>query len=287
MARSNHLGVDLGRNRLFVAELGNDSVAVVDLSEAKLAKRLTGLKEPQGVVFSPNADKLFVANGGHGTVAIFNGGDLARSGEISLGDDADNIRLDKDGNIVVGYGAGALAVLDSSTGGRIANIPLAAHPESFQIESDGGRIFVNEPRARRIGLIERASGREVARWGASGAAGNFPMALDAQGRRLFVAYRTPALLAAFDTRNGEIAAKSETCHDADDVFHDAARGRVYVVCGEGAIALLDAKTLREIGRLQTRAGARTGLYAPELGLLFVAVPARDGEVAEIRAYRPR
>jgi sugar lactone lactonase YvrE len=285
--RVDHLGVDLGRKRLFVAELGNDSVAVVDLGEAKLAKRLTGLKEPQGVVFSPNTDKLFVANGGDGTVAIFDGGDLARSGEISLGEDADNIRLDKDGNIVVGYGAGALAVLDPATGGRITNIPLAAHPESFQIEPDGGRIFVNEPRALRIGLIERASGKEVARWGASGAAGNFAMALDAQGQRLFVAYRMPALLAAFDTRNGEPAAKSETCRDADDVFHDAARGRVYVVCGEGAIAVLDAKTLREIGRLQTRTGARTGLYAPELGLLFVAVPARDGEVAEIRAYRPR
>jgi hypothetical protein len=85
-------------------------------------------------------------------------------------------------------------------------------------------------------------GKEVARWGASGAAGNFPMALDAQGQRLFVAYRMPALLAAFDTSNGEIAAKSETCRDADDVFHDAARGRVYVVCGEGAVAVLDAKT---------------------------------------------
>jgi hypothetical protein len=60
-----------------------------------------------------------------------------------------------------------------------------------------------------------------------------------------------------------------------------------VVCGEGAVAVLDAKTLREEGRLQTRAGARTGLYAPVLDLLFVAVPARDGAAAEIRVYRPR
>jgi DNA-binding beta-propeller fold protein YncE len=285
--RIDHLGIDLGRKRLFVAELGNDSVAVVDLAEGKLTKRLTGLKEPQGVGFSPKSDRLFVANGGDGTVAIFSGGDLDRVGSVALGDDADNIRLDNDGNVVVGYGAGALAVLDPATGGRIANIPLAAHPESFQIESDGGRIFVNEPRALRIGVIDKASGKETAKWGAPGAAANFAMALDAGGRRLFVVYRMPALLAAFDTQTGEIVGKAETCRDADDVFHDAARSRVYVVCGEGAVAVLDAKTLREEGRLQTRAGARTGLYAPVLDLLFVAVPARDGAAAEIRVYRPR
>jgi hypothetical protein len=285
--RIDHLALDLGRRRLFVAELGNDSVAVVDLAAGKLIKRLTGLKEPQGVGFSPKTDRLFVANGGDGTVAIFDGGDLARTGAIALGDDADNIRLDKDGNIVVGYGAGALAILDPATGARIADIKLAAHPESFQIESETGRIFVNEPRAVRIGVIERTSGKEAARWGAPGAAGNFPMALDAGGRRLFVAYRMPALLAGFDTRSGEIVAKAETCRDADDLFHDPARDRVYVICGEGAIAVLDARSLRELGRLQTRAGARTGFFAPQLDLLFVAVPAHQNEQAEIRFYHPR
>lgn len=285
--RIDHLAIDLGRKRLFVAELGNDSVAVVDLAEGKLAKRLTGLHEPQGVGFAPKTDKLFVANGGDGTVAIYSGGALERVGSVALGDDADNIRLDNDGNVVVGYGAGALAVLDPATGAKLANIPLAAHPESFQIEPDGGRIFVNEPRALRIGVIDRASGKEAAKSGAPGAAANFPMALDAAGRRLFVVYRMPALLAAFDTRTGEIAGKTETCRDADDVFHDPARDRLYVTCGEGAIAVLDAKTLREQGRLHTRAGARTGIYAPTLDLMFVALPARDGEPAEIRAYRPR
>jgi DNA-binding beta-propeller fold protein YncE len=285
--RIDHLAMDLGRRRLFVAELGNNSVAVVDLAAGKLERRLNGLKEPQGVAFSPKTDRLFVANGGDGTVAIFNGGELARIGEIPLGDDADNIRIDKDENIVVGYGAGALAVLDPANGRKIAEILLAAHPESFQIAPDGGRIFVNEPRALRVGVIDKASGKEIARWALPAAVDNFPMALDATGDHLFVVYRMPALIAAFDTSNGEIVGRSLTCRDADDLFHDPARGRLYVVCGGGAIAVLDAKSLREQARLQTRVGARTGYFAPELGRLFVAAPARDGNPAEIRVYRPR
>jgi hypothetical protein len=285
--RIDHLGIDFGRKRLFVAELGNDSVAVVDLASGKLTKRLTGLHEPQGVGFSPKSDKLFVANGGDGTLAIYSGATLERAGSVALGDDADNIRLDNEGNIVVGYGAGGLAVLDPATSAKLADFPLAAHPESFQIEPESRRIFVNEPRALRIGVIDGASGKEVARWGVPGAAANFPMALYAGGNRIFVVYRMPPLVVAFDTRTGEIAGKAETCRDADDIFHDSTRDRLYVTCGGGAIAVVDANTLREQGRLATRSGARTGLYVSALDLLFVAVPAKGGEAAEIRAYRPR
>jgi hypothetical protein len=285
--RIDHLAMDLGRKRLFVAELGANSVAVVDLAEGKPAARLTGLKEPQGVGFEPKTDQLFVANAGDGTVAIFRGGDLAPIGKIPLGDDADNIRIDQNGKIIVGYGAGALAVIDPATGAKIANIPLAAHPESFQIAPDGGRIFVNEPRALGIGVVDQASGKEVAKWNVPGAVGNFPMSLDVAGGRLFVVYRMPALIAAFDLASGEIVGRSLTCRDADELFHDRVRGRLYVVCGEGAIAVLDARTLHELGRLQTRDGARTGLFSPELDRLFIAAPAREGGAAELRVYRPR
>jgi hypothetical protein len=133
------------------------------------------------------------------------------------------------------------------------------------------------------------SGKEIAQWGAPRAFGNFVMALDAAGHRLFVVYRMPALVAAFDTRNGEMVGEIATCRDADDAFYDAARSRLYVICGEGAIAVLDAdaRGLRERARLQTRTGARTGLFASELDRIYIAVPARQRAPAEIWVYRPR
>jgi hypothetical protein len=47
MGRIDHMAIDLDRQRLFVAELGNNSVGVVDLKERKLLRRIDDLKEPK------------------------------------------------------------------------------------------------------------------------------------------------------------------------------------------------------------------------------------------------
>ena len=230
--RIDHMAVDPGRKRLFVAELGNDSVGVVDLQGHRLETRLTGLDEPQGVAFAPGADTLFIANGGNGAVEMRRGGDLSLVKTIGLGEDADNIRVEGEQQVIVGYGKGALAILDAKTGEKRQNFALAAHPESFQLDRQKGRIFVNEPGAFRVAVLDRKSGSELARWGASAClTANFPMAFDALRQRLFVAYRVPALFTMFNTRTGALMARLPTCGDADDVFYDAKRERVYVICG--------------------------------------------------------
>ena len=285
--RIDHMAIDLGRKRLFIAELGNNSVGVVDLQHGRLETRLTGFDEPQGIAYV-GADSLFIANGGSGVVEMRRGGDLSLVTTIRLGDDADNVRAEGEKQVIVGYGKGGLAVLDANTGEKREDIPLAAHPESFQLDPEGGRVFVNEPGALAIAVIDRKSGKELARWGAAGAASNFPMAFEAAGQRLFVAYRLPALITTFNTKTGELIDWRATCGDADDVFYDVKRDRVYVICGDGSIAVLAAsgQRLQELSRLATRPGARTGYYAPELDLLFVAAPARGSATAEILAYRP-
>jgi hypothetical protein len=287
--RIDHMASDPGRKRLFVAELGNNTVAVADVQNKRLETRLTGFDEPQGIGFAAQSDNVFIANGGSGTVEMRRGADLSLIEKIELGEDADNIRTDEQGRVYVGYGSGAIAMLDPATGSILKTFVLAAHPESFQIDSTSARIFVNEPKAFRIGVIDREKGMETGRWGASGAASNFPMALDAEGQRLFAVYRLPALLTTFSSSTGELIARDATCGDADDVFYDKTRKRIYVICGDGSLAVLDAsdKRPRELSRLATRSGARTGLYVPVLDLLFVAAPQRGTAEAEILVYRPR
>src|SRR6266581_3199792 len=84
--RIDHLAIDLSHNRLFVAELGNDTVAVVDLVERKVRHVITGLREPQGVGYVPSNDTLYVANAVDGAVLLFRGEPLAAAGRIDLGD---------------------------------------------------------------------------------------------------------------------------------------------------------------------------------------------------------
>ncbi len=284
--RIDHLSTDLKRQRLFVAELGNDSLGVVDLAAGKVLRRITGMSEPQGVAYVPFADSVWVANGDDGSVLVLRAEDLAPAGRIELGSDADNVRVDAlHHRVLVGYGKGALAVIDPTSRAKTADLRLKGHPEGFQLDETGTRAFVNVPDAREIEVVDLAS--QTSRSLPQGAGSNFPMAIDRDVHRVLVVFRSPPTLMALSSRDGVVASKVATCGDADDVFVDPKRGRVYVSCGEGAIDVFERREAdyRPLARVPTVSGARTSLFVPELDRLFVAVRARSGEPAAIWVFR--
>lgn len=285
--RIDHMAIDLERHRLFVAELGNDSVGVVDLNAQKVVHRISGLKEPQGVAYIRLNDSLYVANGGDGSVRVFHGPDYSPAGKIDLGSDADNIRVDLGANrILVGYGGGGIAVVDLRDNTKIKTFALKAHPESFQLDAASGQLFVNLPNARAIAVLDANTGKEGHTWPLRHGE-NFPMALDPERKRVLVAFRSPAKLAAFDWQIGGLVSEVDICGDADDLFLDQKLNRIYVTCGAGFIDILradDAKYSR-VMRVSTAAGARTGLFLPEMDRLLLGVRARFTEPAAIWVYR--
>jgi len=287
--RIDHFAFDPGLQLLFVAELGNDSVGVVDLKERKLLHRITGLSEPQGVAYHPATTTLYVANAGDGSLRLYPAPAFASLGTIALGADADNIRIDPWRNrIIVGYGKGGLAVIDPASRRKIADMPLDGHPESFQFDEMGSRIFVNVPDAPQIAALDAVSGRKVSILESAGASANFAMAVDADEQRVMIAFRNPARLVVFETGTGRREASLETCRDADDLFVDARRRRVYVSCGEGVIDVFARSTsgYERIGRIPTVAGARTSLFVPANDRLYLGVRASGTEPAAIWVFRP-
>ena len=288
--RIDHMAVDLKRQRLFVAELGNDSVGIVDLASSKVIHRIPGLKEPQGVGYENSTDTLYVANAGDGSVRLFEGNDYAARERIELGSDADNIRIDAtDHRIFVGYGSGGLAVIDPATRSKVGDVQLkAAHPEGFQIDPDSSQIFVNLPDAHAIAIADRVSQKMIGEWPLADRGANFPMALDPIRRQVLVIFRTPAELGVFAVTGGKLIATTEMCGDADDLFIDTKRGRVYVSCGAGFVDVLETNgtTYRRIARIPTISGARTSLFVPELDRLLVAARASSSEPAAIWVFRP-
>lgn len=283
--RIDHLAVDPQRRRLFVAELGNGTVEAIDLASGRSLARVGGLREPQGLAYLAARDELAVATGGDGMVRFYRASDLALAGSVSVGGDADNLRVDPRGRVVVGYGSGALAVIDPATDAVVGKTPLPGHPEGFQV--DGDRVFVNVPDAGAVVAADLAGGREVARWGDAGGRFNFPLALEPGGRRFAVVYRLPARVALMDRETGQAQQTLGTCGDSDDAFFDAARHRLYVVCGAGAVDVFDNSGGRYglRARVSTRSGARTGWFSPELDRLYVAARARNGPAA-ILVFRP-
>lgn len=285
--RMDHMTLDATGQRLFLAALGNNTVEVVDLREGVRTRQLHGTKEPQGVVLIKESNRLVVASGEDGKCRFY---DASPSviGTVDGLDDADNVRYEREHkHIYVGYGKGALAVIDADGMKKIADIPLAGHPESFQLEAKGTRIFVNVPTARYIAVIDREKRAVVATWAITEVEQNYPMALDEANHRLFVGCRKPAKMLVLDTQTGRTITAYDCCGDADDVFYDAGARRIYVSGGEGCISVFQqesADTYREAGRVPTAPGARTSLFVPETRTLYLAVPHRGEQQAEIRVF---
>jgi hypothetical protein len=271
--RIDHMAIDLSRQRLFIAELGNNSVSVVNLKDRKVLRRIAGLNEPQGVGYVQSTDTLYVANGGDGTVRLFQGETYADAEHFKLSSDADNIRVDRVvDHVIVGYGNGALAMIDAASRKRIADLPLKGHPESFQLSRDETKIFVNVPDTHEVAIIDRSFGKQTASWPTGKASGNFPMTLDDDSGRVFIVFRYPTKLGVFAMADGESVATLDVCRDADDIFFDAKRHRLYVNCGDGSLDVIKAQGgFRRIALVPTSAGARTALFVPELDRLFLAV----------------
>ena len=287
--RIDHLAVDLNRQRLFVAELGNDTVGVVDLKERGVAFTLAGLKEPQGIGYVASTDTLYVANASDGTVRLFQGPNLSPAGRVELGDDADNVRVDEAAQEVwVGYGRGALAVIDTASHRKIADVPLKAHPESFRLDAPGRRIFVNVPDANEIAVVDRGARKQITSWPDGSLSANYALALDPAHQRVLAVFRRPPVLGAFQTQDGKRIATVEVCGDSDDAFLDGKRSLVYVICGAGYVDVLEVRgeTYRRVSRVTTLSGARTGLFVPELDRLFVAARARGSTAAAVWEFRP-
>lgn len=287
--RIDHFAIDLPRQRLFVAELGNNSVGVIDLATRKVIRTIAGLDEPQGLGYVPSSDTLYVANAGDGSVRFFQGPDLLPDGRLELGDDADNIRVDAEANrVFVGHGKGALAVIDPSRRAKLVDIPLEAHPEAFQLGGMAGRIFANIPDAAQIAVIDVAAARQIATWPLREVRANFPMAFDKEANQVIVASRRPARLMVFGARDGAVIARLDLCGDADDLFVDSRRHRLYVSCGEGVVDVFErqAAGFVHVGRVRTVSGARTSLLVPEIDRLFLAVRATARQLAAIWVFRP-
>jgi WD40 repeat protein len=286
--RIDHLAVDIKGERLFIAALGNNTLEVLDLHAAKHIHRITGLHEPQGVVYVPEVKEIFVANGGDGRLDIFDSDSFKLINSVKFSDDADNIRYDAATKyIYVGFSDGALGIIDATSGKHIGDIELGGHPESFQIEKSGSRIFVNIPTANHIAVVDRKKRVVITTWPLTGAQENFPMALNETNHRLFIGFRKPSKLIVFDTESGKPVVSMGSAGDPDDIFYDAAHKRVYMSCGKGFISVfeqVDADHYKTIVKIPTAPGARTSFFVPELNRLYLAVPHRGIQGAEIRVY---
>jgi DNA-binding beta-propeller fold protein YncE len=285
--RIDHFSADVAGQRLFIAALENGSVEILDTRQGERIAEIKGLKEPQGLYYDSKTDQLYVATGGDGKLRVYEGKALTARKTLEFGGDADNVRYDRQtGYIWVGYGNGGIGIVNS-TGEKVGSVELGTHPESFQFEQSGDRVYANVPKQFGVSVIDRKSRVAVTKWGLGFSFANYPMAQDETGKRLFIGCRLPARLVVLDTSSGRIVATLPTVGDTDDIFYDADRRLVYVIGGEGAVEIFlqrDADHYESIGKTPTGSGARTGFFASNSHHLYVAVPQRGPQEAKVLVY---
>jgi DNA-binding beta-propeller fold protein YncE len=287
--RFDHFAIDISGKRLFVAALGNNTLEVLDLGAGKRIQSISGMSKPTGVVYLPEGNQIWVANGDDGTLKILDGTTYRLIHTVASLPDADNLRLDPTTKLAwLGYGDGALVIVDPTATKLLARVKLPAHPESFQLEPRGPRLFVNVPDAKQVAVIDRGRRSVVATWPMETFQANFPMALDDTNHRLFLGCRTPPRLVVLDTSTGKPVTGLEISGDTDDLFYDAKRKQLYISCGEGFVDIIrqpEANQYARLERIPTAPGARTSLFSPDLDEFYLAVPHSEKHGAEIRVFR--
>lgn len=285
--RIDHMSADAKSNRLFMAALGNNTVEVIDLAAGKVLRSIKGFQEPQGAYYWAGGDRLYVANAKTGKLNVVDGKTYSEIRAYDFNSDADNVRFDSSTKeIYVGYGDGALGVINAQLGSRVGETMLDGHPESFQLEASSPRIFVNVPTAGHVSVVDRRTRTVTAKWPVS-AKSNFPMALDEANHRLFVGCRKPPKLIVLDTNSGKEVASADIVGDTDDLFYDASLKRIYVSGGAGALTVIeqkDADHYATMATIATAPRARTSLFIPDLKRLCVAVPHQGKQPSQLLVF---
>jgi DNA-binding beta-propeller fold protein YncE len=283
-----HLAVDVRNQRIFLAATSNNTIEIYDAQRLTHLSTISGLAQPMDIVFLPESGNLLVSNGADGSLRTYDGQTLKLLDSKLMGGDADRIGLVPGSKTVcVGWGVGGLAIVDMESGRR-ANINLSSHPESFQLDSTGNRIFVNLPGVSQIAEIDRRSRTIFASWPMHPYRDNGPMAMDEANRRIFVVCRKPAKLLVLNMDDEAVMASMSTVGDAGDVFYDREHKRVYVVGGEGFVDVFQQKSADDYSVLShtlTVPGARNGLFVPEWNRVYVVARNRPPfETAEIFSF---
>lgn len=289
--RLDHFTADPKRKRLFVSALGNNTVEVIDVFAGRVVHSIKGLAQPQGPLYVPGIDKLYVANAEDGKVRVYDGATYTLRKTIDFGKDPDNLRYDEASKTVfVGFGEddGGIAMIDPKTDERVGAVyKTEGHPESFQLQSKGGHIYVNVPDAGNVvESIDRKTGA-VTKWPLNGLRGNYAMALNEEDHRLFTITRKTPMVVVLNTETGAEVARLRAAGECDDVYFDASRKRVYVIGAEGFISVFEQKDPDHyalVANVPSGIGVRTGYFFARRDRFYVGVPAKGNEPAQVWTY---
>ncbi|MDE2349753.1 MAG: hypothetical protein KGL92_14715 [Gammaproteobacteria bacterium] len=277
-----HLAVDREHQRLYMAAEDHGTLEVFDLKTGAHLRTLTNFETPHGIFLVPGTDRMIVTDSGKAGSRILDRKTLKVLGTIKLAPGADSSSYDAStGRFYIVTGGGDVGMkmsylneIDPGSGRLLRQLRIDSdHTEAIQAEQHGDRLFVNIADKNVVAVIDKKTFKIVARWPIVGAKTNLSMALDEPHHRLFVVTRNPTRMFVLNTDDGATVASVDVPAIVDGVFFDAARQRIYVPGAVGEVGVyqeVDPDHYRELARVPSAIGAKSGLFVPSMNRLYVA-----------------
>lgn len=294
--RFDHLGIDLDGNRLFVVAEEAAQVLVFDMTTGKFVRAIK-VDHPHAVLYREDLGRLYITDEGKGVLNIYDGKTYQLLKAVALKVDTDSIGYDPATHYLYIDNGGdnahetftMLSVVDTTAETKLADIKIDGDTlEAMALEKSGDRLFLNNPAKNEVELIDRKTNKLATSWPVKLGKSNATMALDEPAHRLFVGCRSGAIV-VFDTQSGKELQALPVGKGVDDLMFDPASKRIYATSGgTGQVDVYketDPDHYQSLGNIPSGPGAKTGLLAPQLARLFVAVPPRGTTPGEVYVYQ--
>jgi DNA-binding beta-propeller fold protein YncE len=285
-----HFTADVKGNRLFLAAEEHHTVEVFDLHSGKKLHSIAGFDTPHSMLYVPDANKLFVVDGGKGgSVEVLNATSYAPQKSIKLSEDADALVYDSAAHILyVGNGGkeagndySFVTAIDTNKDEKVGEIKVpSANLEAMALQKQGSLLYVNMRDKNQIGVIDRKTNAIVATWQLSKVLHNTPMVLDEPDHRLLIAGRKPGVFGVVSTDSGKEIAALPAADGVDDMSFDPSTKMIYLACADGVVSVfrqIDADHYESAGSVPSGYRGKIGILVPELRRYYV-VSSKKGAV---------
>jgi hypothetical protein len=291
-----HFGIDLKRNRLFATPEDFKAVLVFDLAQGTLIHQISGIERPHAVLSREDTDRLYVTDGGDGSVKVYDGESYKLLNRIPLLKDADSIGYDLSRKyLYVDNGGGDVhqtysifSVIDTSSNKKLTDVKIDGDTlEAMALDTYRPRIYINDKAKNTVVVFDRFKNTIVATWPITMGKVNVTMALDEQRQRLFVGCRDGKLV-VLDTNTGKELQSLPITPGVDDTIYDPKSKRIYAI-GGGSVDVYDQISMDEYvsrGSISTDSRAKTGRFVPQLNRLFIAAPQDGAKSARVEIFEP-
>ena len=269
--RFDYQSFDPNTGRLYIAHLGDGTMAVFDTNKETLVGDVKDLPRVHGILAVPELHRVYASATGSNELAVIDDSTLQIIARAPAGDYPDGVAYaSKVNKIYVSDLHGKTdTVIDAKTNQRVTTIALGGGAGNTQYDSVSEHIFVTVHGLNELAEIDPNKDQVIGHYPLPGCSGSHGLLIDSEHRLAFVACEENAKLAVFDLEAKKMTAIHSVGADPDVLAFDQGLARLYVSAESGIISIFD-----EHGRNLEKVGE--GFFAPNAH--SVAVDSRTHRV---------